>query len=235
MLSNRSFLLRQALLLTLSLVGLLYVFPVGGSLDQAFIQPWVDLHGGFPHRNDWALAVLNHRYIKNIVIGVYVHYIAAWICSFKYPHLKARKFEFGYFIVVALLSTAIIGLLKSQSAHACPWNMTVATAQGFSWDFSARQGHCFPGGHAATGFALITGYFVYRIHRPARAYFFLSAGLILGFAFGWAQMMRGAHFLSHNLWTAWFIWAFNTVIYTFGCRYLPTEKIKTAYKHFEWI
>jgi hypothetical protein len=99
MLSNRSFLLRQALLLTLSMVGLLYVFPVGGSLDQAFIQPWVDLHGGFPHRNDWALAVLNHRYIKNIVIGVYVLYIAAWICSFKYPHLKARKFEFGYFIV----------------------------------------------------------------------------------------------------------------------------------------
>ncbi len=45
MLSNRSFLLRQALLLTLSMIGLLYVFPVGGSLDQAFIQPWVDLHG----------------------------------------------------------------------------------------------------------------------------------------------------------------------------------------------
>jgi membrane-associated PAP2 superfamily phosphatase len=34
----------------------------------------------------------------------------------------------------------------------------------------------------------------------------LILGLILGFAMGWGQMMRGAHFMSHNLWTAWVVW-----------------------------
>ena len=30
---------------------------------------------------------------------------------------------------------------------------------------------------------------------------------------GWAQMMRGTHFLSHNLWTAWVIWLVNVLAY----------------------
>ncbi len=233
--SSRHFLLYQIIFLIISFLFLSYFFPVAGQLDQTLIQPWMDAQGGFPYRNDWSLAVLNHKYVKEILIAVYVFYVAAWLMSFKHNALKARHRELGYFFIVAILSTALIGLIKSHSPHACPWNMTTATAQGFIWKFNTTNGHCFPGGHAATGFALMTGYFVYRLSRPARAYFFLITGIILGFCFGWAQMMRGAHFLSHNLWTAWFIWAFNTVIYTFGCRYLPTEKVKNTYKHFECI
>ena len=46
-----------------------------------------------------------------------------------------------------------------HAAHACPWDMTHPTATGFIWDFSATAGHCFPGGHASTGFALVTRLF----------------------------------------------------------------------------
>ncbi|EMU16832.1 hypothetical protein ABNIH16_20160, partial [Acinetobacter baumannii ABNIH16] len=38
-------------------------------------------------------------------------------------------------------------------------------------------------------------------------------GILLGFMMGWAQMMRGAHFLSHNLWTGWVVWAINILFY----------------------
>ncbi len=55
-----------------------------------------------------------------------------------------------------------------------------------------------------------------------RAYFFLVSGCILGFAMGWAQMMRGAHFLSHNLWTAWVIWLVNVVFYFFNYKHFTT-------------
>lgn len=233
--STPRFLLTQALILGLSFILFLWLFPVGGAIDQFFIQPWVDSHGSFPLRNNWSLAVLNHRYVKDILIAVYVFYLLAWVGSFKVSSLKAQRFELGYFFFVAILSTAVIGLIKSQSAHACPWNMTVPTAQGFMWNFSATHGHCFPGGHAATGFALMTGFFAYRIYRPARAYFFLITGLILGFAFGWAQMMRGAHFLSHNLWTAWIIWAFNTLFYCCAYRYFPKTTAPKSNKRFEWI
>ena len=87
------------------------------------------------------------------------------------------------------------------------------TATGFTWNFNTTDGHCFPGGHASTGFALITGYFVYFETDSKRAHFFLISGLILGFSMGWAQMMRGAHFVSHNLWTAWFVWLINFITY----------------------
>ena len=59
----------------------------------------------------------------------------------------------------------------------------------------------------------MTGYFVYRLEQPKRAYFYLFSGILLGFMMGWAQMMRGAHFLSHNLWTGWVVWAINILFY----------------------
>ena len=34
----------------------------------------------------------------------------------------------------------------------------------------------------------------------------LILGFIFGFAMGWGQMMRGAHFMSHNLWTGLIVW-----------------------------
>jgi membrane-associated PAP2 superfamily phosphatase len=144
---------------------------------------------------------------------VYVIYLLKWLASYKWATFKPQRWQNGYFIGLVLISTSLIGILKSQSAHACPWDMTLATAHDFFWDLSASAGHCFPGGHAATGFALFVGYFVYRLNEPKRAWFYLLAALILGFVMGWAQMMRGAHFLSHNLWTAWVIWLVNVLAY----------------------
>lgn len=200
-------------LLMLSFFILFFVFPVGGIIDLHLIQPWVSLQGTFPYKDDWFLDKLNHSYVKNLLIAVYLIFFFLWCASFKVEKLKAKRWEYGYMFWVSILCTAVVGFFKSHSAHACPWYMTHETATGFIWDFSATAGHCFPGGHASTGFALVTGYFVYRLSHQGRAWFYLFAGMVIGFAMGWAQMMRGAHFLSHNLWTAWFCIAVNLVIY----------------------
>lgn len=168
---------------------------------------------------------MNHRYVKYVLIAVYLSYGIAWLMSFYSEKFKPRRWELGYFFIMAMLATSTIAILKSQSAHACPWDMAVATTQGILWDLSATAGHCFPGGHASSGFALLVGYFIYRTTRPKRAYFFLLAALILGFAMGWAQMMRGAHFLSHTLWTGWIIWGLNVMAYAlFADRFVKAEK-----------
>lgn len=145
--------------------------------------------------------------------------------SFYSEKFKPRRWEFGYFFIMVMLATSTIAILKSQSAHACPWDMAVATTQGILWELSATAGHCFPGGHALSGFALLVGYFIYRTTRPKRAYFFILAALILGFTMGWGQMMRGAHFLSHTLWTGWIIWGLNVMAYAlFADRLVKAEK-----------
>jgi hypothetical protein len=189
------------------------MLPVGGAIDMQLIHPWIDSAGNFPLKNNWFLVEINHKLIKHLVIGFFVIILLSWIASFKFDQLKAFKWQLGYLFWVSVLSTVLIGLLKSHSAHACPWSMTESTAFGYVWDFSATQGHCFPGGHASTGFSLLTGFFVFRKSNPKIAYFFLCLGLVLGFITGWGQMMRGAHFLSHNLWTGWIIYTFNLLVY----------------------
>ena len=72
---HSKFLLFQAILLILSLLILLNFFSVAGRLDLQLIQPFVDAQAEFPLRQDWALAELNHRYVKYILIVVYLSYI----------------------------------------------------------------------------------------------------------------------------------------------------------------
>lgn len=207
------FILSQFSILLLFFGLLQSVFPIGGAIDLDLIHPYISESGQFPLRNSWYLAELNHRYVKNILITVYLLIFSAWIATFKLKKMKAHRLEFGYLFWVSMLCTSIVGLVKSQSQHACPWNMTLPDQAGFFWDFSSQAGHCFPGGHASLGFALITGYFCYRQTQIQRARFYLISGLLLGFCMGWAQMMRGAHFLSHNLWTLWLCWLINTLVY----------------------
>ena len=40
-------------------------------------------------------------------------------------------------------------------------------------------------------------------NNPRRAALVFLAGIGAGFTLGWVQQMRGQHFLTHTLWTAW--------------------------------
>ncbi len=211
--SQKKYLMTDSSILLFTCLALLVFFPIGGKIDLYFIQPWVDQSGHFFNRYNAFLTFWNHRILKYIMIAVYASFLVLWLLSFKIDRLKPNRVIYAYMFGVSILSTALVGIIKSQSRHDCPWNMVETSSSGLVWDFSATQGHCFPGGHASAGFALMTGYFVYRLSQPKRAYFFLFAGLVFGFAMGWGQMMRGAHFLSHNLWTGWYVFALNAVFF----------------------
>lgn len=210
---HHKFVLTQSILLILALVLLLHFFPVHGRIDLDLIEPWIDPQGQFYLRNDWALNALAHHYVKYILIAVYTFFLLSFIASYKSKTFEKNRYRYLYFFVMVIVSTSLIGVLKSQSNYACPWNMINATATAYTWNAHQMHGHCFPGGHASTGFALMVGYFIYRISEPKRALFYLISSLILGFAMGWTQMMRGAHFFSHNVWTFWIIWVLNVGVY----------------------
>ena len=196
-------------LLSISFVALWLLFPVDGLVDMYLIQPWLSSSGEFYLKHNFYLEVLNHQYVKYILIAVYISLLTTFIGSFKIDQLKDQRVESLYFFVMVIISTSVIGIMKTQSAHACPWDMILQQQDSYSWIMSQKEGHCFPGGHASTGFALMTGYFIHYFQNRRRAIFYLFASLILGFGMGWAQMMRGAHFFSHNLWTGWIIWLIN--------------------------
>lgn len=207
---SRSFwLLNGAGLLAYALL-LNQFFPVNGLLDHWLIAPWVASDGSFPARENWWLTEIAHRAVKNVIIALCVVLFIQFIGSFYRADWRHYRWPAGYVLLSALGTTTLVGLLKSQSEHACPWSLTQVQQHHLVWlEHLSKAGHCFPGGHASAGFALIALFFAYRQTRPNRAWLYLLAALVLGFAMGWGQMMRGAHFLSHNLWTLWVAWAVN--------------------------
>ncbi|AOA59067.1 phosphatase PAP2 family protein [Acinetobacter larvae] len=207
---QQKYLYHDVVLLSISALALYYFDPIGGWLDRLFITPWIAPQGFFPYQQNWYLRDIQHDLFKKILIGCYSVFLILWLISFRSPRFAAQRWHYAYMFFGAALSTAVIGLLKAFSVHDCPWNMLQSSPQGWVWHLQGIKGQCFPGGHASTGFAMMTGYFVYRLQQPKRAQFFLWLGLALGFMLGWGQMMRGAHFLSHNLWSAWIIYALHS-------------------------
>ena len=59
-------------------------------------------------------------------------------------------------------------------------------------------------------FAFFGGYFLWREHDPRRARVWLAGG---GGWSAWssaaAQLLRGAHYPSHTLWSAWLCWTIS--------------------------
>jgi membrane-associated PAP2 superfamily phosphatase len=120
------------------------------------------------------------------------------------------------------LSTGLVALGKQLSNRHCPWDYDrYGGAVPYGGLFAeppaqCKPGRCFPAGHAAGGFALMGLYFVSR--RKVWALAGLGAGLLLGAVFGFGQVARGAHFVSHNLWTAAICWAVSLGLYGFFFR-----------------
>ena len=200
--------------LILAAIMLNQFFPVNGALDHWFIQPWVAGDGTFPNRENWWLTTIAHNWVKYFILMVVLIYIIQLIGSFYKISWRDKRWVAGYVLLAMLCSSSLIGIMKSMSVHACPWSLAQPSSTGIIWlTHTLQLGKCFPGGHSSAGFGLMALFFAYHLHAPKKAWLYLFAALLLGFGMGWTQMMRGAHFLSHNLWTLWFTWLVNVILY----------------------
>ena len=111
MLKSRFFLV-AALLLGLSFFILCFVFPVGGKIDPSLIQPWVSPFGEFALKQDWYLATLNHRDVKDVLIVVYLTFLVLWMATLKVEQLKAKRWQYGYLFWISMLCTCVVGLIN---------------------------------------------------------------------------------------------------------------------------
>ena len=167
---------------------------------------------GFPLREEWLLTTVMHDGARHLAWLVVVALCLAVI----WPVGPMRQLPTGrrlQLAATALLASGFITLLKSGSHTSCPWDLHqfggVATHVSHWAGWTANDGgagRCFPAGHAAAGFAFVGGYFALRGTLPRLARAWLAAALLAGLALGIAQQLRGAHFMSHTLWTGWLCW-----------------------------
>lgn len=207
------FYLKQFVLLALTALFFIWLSR-NESWDMAFSHLWYDpLTHRFPLKDNLWLDVINHRLLKEMAIGGGVLLLLAGLL------LRQSRW-----VLVALMMGAgplVVGMLKASSAHSCPWDLVQFGGKALSYPLfgsvpmNGGPGRCFPGGHASSGFSLMALFFLFYPERPRLAAFCWWVALTIGLVMGLGQVMRGAHFFSHNLWAAWWVWLTQCV--TFGC------------------
>ena len=175
------------------------------SLDVALARAMGGAEG-FPLRDHWFLTQVLHTGGRR----------AAWVLSaglalaVLWPVGPLRQLNWQSRVQLAVTTPLVslsVSALKWLSLTSCPWDLKLfggwlPYVPHWSAVADGGGGHCFPAGHASAGFAFIGGYFVFRNVAPRTARIWLQASLASGLLLGLAQQLRGAHFMSHTLWTA---------------------------------
>ncbi len=173
----------------------------------------------FPLRHDWFLEVVLHHWAKYLLVVFGLAMLGGFVLSFSLAPLRPLRAPMLYMLLAMALGTSSVSGLKAISKKHCPYDLEIyggyapyvglleRPAPGM------RPGRCFPGGHASGGFSLMAAFFVFRQRHPRRAYLVLAATFACGFVLGFGRIMQGAHFISHNLWTAWICWVAAIALY----------------------
>jgi len=204
-----------------AVVALILVLLEMTTLDMDLARLFYDqASGGFIGRHSFFLEDILHDRAKQVVIGFSVLAIIGFIGTFFVDRLKPFKRELGCLVLSLALATSFVTPMKAVTAVQCPWSLKeFGGNETYSELLSPRPatdkpGRCWPGGHAATGFTLFALFFVLRDRRPRLARQALVFAFALGTVFSVSRMMQGAHFFSHNVWTAVFCW-----LICLGCYY----------------
>jgi membrane-associated PAP2 superfamily phosphatase len=161
-----------------------------------------------------------------LVRSVIVAAAVMWSASLLRQRAHVWRRPVGYFLVSALLSVGVVGLLKQLTNVDCPWDLAPFGGRFPYIPLFAdrpevlRAAHCFPAAHAGSAYALMAVYFALRERNRAWARVGLILTFVLGLIFGIAQQSRGAHFLSHDLCSATIAWCVSVTVYcaAFRCR-----------------
>lgn len=165
---------------------------------------------GFPWRDHWLPSTVLHEGTRRLS-----WLLALGLClSVWWPFGAFKRLPPGRRLQLAastLLAALAVSLLKVGSRTSCPWELSdfgglAQYASHWTLRTDGGTGRCFPAGHAASGFSFAGAYFAFRPVDGAAARRWLATALASGLVLGLAQQWRGAHFMSHTLWTAAICW-----------------------------
>jgi membrane-associated PAP2 superfamily phosphatase len=197
------------------MVGVLALSAIlmGGGVDLWIADHLYRWEGGHWLLKDaWITSDVIHRAGKWLSVSASVLVIAALLRSSLDPRWQHYRRPLLYLLLAIALSTGVVSLLKSVTAMDCPWDLSrYGGSRSLVGLFESRpadmpRAACFPAGHASAGYAWVALYFFAWLTRPRWRYALLAAALLTGAVFGIGQQLRGAHFLSHDLWSLAISW-----------------------------
>ena len=169
----------------------------------------------FPWRDAWLAATFNHVIVKGLCALAALAFIGTASVDLIKPSTRRSSLQRLRLRVVALSALLVpttISLFKRASVSHCPWDLArYGGKQPYLRLFDAlpagiQAGHCLPAGHASSALWLVA-LALYWLPAPPRGPMHARSVallmLALGGASGWLQQLRGAHFLTHTLWSMW--------------------------------
>lgn len=201
-----------AVALASSAIGLL-------NLDQQFADFFYALQSGdWSWKNLWLTETLLHRGGRSLSIFLAVSVLCYLLLScLRTPRSENIK-PLAYLFFAIAGSSLIVSLVKSSLGVSCPWEFSryggdLAYHNLIQQILLQNGAGCFPAGHASAGYSWVALYFFGMSLQSKWRWVGLAAALVAGLVFGFAQQVRGAHFLSHDLWTLAICWFFSLALY----------------------
>jgi membrane-associated PAP2 superfamily phosphatase len=182
--------------------------------------------GDWIGNNNWWTNEFIHRggtwFVRSLVLAALA--IAGW--SLFDSGLRSWRRPALYFAVSVILSVGSVGALKTVTNKDCPRDLSEFGGEHTYVPLFAhrpaelKNARCFPAAHASAGYALLALYFMFRERNRRWGRIGLAIGLLTGVIFGISQQSRGAHFVSHDLWSAFIVWtvALSTYVGLFRAR-----------------
>lgn len=212
-------------MLALVLLGCLVEY---NNLDYRVAAIFYDVSSAsFPAREAWWAENFLHRGGIWLIEGVAVVALVIWCASFVSERLAGYRRGAAYLLLCIALTTGLVAGLKRVSNVDCPWDLKDFGGDRPLVSFFADRpaqlplGHCFPAGHSSGAFSLFAFYFLLRRRRPRAAWAALAGVSLLGLGYAATQWARGAHFPSHDLWSAAIAWAVSLGLDTVWLRPSP--------------
>lgn len=182
--------------------------------DRWVMNHLADSHG-FALQNDWWLRAVLHDGLRWVSTLAYVALIVAVWKPFAFLRATTRlqRVEMLVGVTAALLA---VSWVKNLSLTSCPWDLAqfggaARYVSHWAWGLGdGGPGRCFPSGHASAGYAFfpVALPFLFAssaaLQQRGRRIFY--AVLLFGLICGAAQVLRGAHYPSHVLWTGLICW-----------------------------
>ncbi|MCG9695705.1 phosphatase PAP2 family protein [Shewanella sp. Isolate11] len=184
-------------------------------IDVHLSQWLFHLEGGVDHwplRQYWLTENVFHVGGRFFIILLGVIIIGFIIASFKQPKLKPYRKGLIFLLLSIATSLILVRLGKTFIHIDCPWDLKMFGGKAEYFSLFSEQpttpstGQCFPAGHSSSGYAWVALYFLALAYKREYRWMGLAFGITLGLAFGIAQQLRGAHFLSHDVWSLTLSW-----------------------------
>lgn len=199
-----------------------------GSVDLR-LADWIYQGSGaaWSLRDAWLTSALIHEGGRTLVGVMTVVLLALFAGAWVWPALRPWRRGLAYLVVSTLGAALLINVLKQLTHIDCPWDLlryggSQAYAGIYDLDsWGMRHGACFPAGHASAAYAWFGLYYVAREYRPRWRIPLLGSVVLAGLVFGIGQQLRGAHFVSHDWWTACLCWLIATGCY---CLFFPESR-----------